>query len=91
MYLKVCFYGHSLKTITIYGALKHLCVNNNDAVFDYSKYCEMQNALMASSGRLFRFYAEEGEDLCAAIDSWLAMEPDDIEVSDTVTVLWEIG
>ena len=32
MYLKVCFYGHSLKTITIYGALKHLCVNNNDAV-----------------------------------------------------------
>lgn len=35
----------------------NLCVNNNDAVFDYSKYCEMQNALMASSGRLFRFYA----------------------------------
>ena len=32
MYLKACFYGHSLKTITIYGALKHLCVNNNDAV-----------------------------------------------------------
>ena len=60
----------------------NLCVNNNDAVFDYSKYCEMQNALMASSGRLFRFYAEEGEDLCAAIGSWLAMEPDDIEVSD---------
>ena len=41
----------------------NLCVNNNDAVFDYSKYCEMQNALMASSGRLFRFYASEGEDL----------------------------
>ena len=60
----------------------NLCVNNNDAVFDYSKYCEMQNALMASSGRLFRFYAEEGEDLCAAIGSWLEMEPDDIEVSD---------
>ena len=59
-----------------------LCVNSNDAVFDYSKYCEMQNALMASSGRLFRFYAEEGEDLCAAIGSWLTMEPDDIEVSD---------
>ena len=69
----------------------NLCVNNNDAVFDYSKYCEMQNALMASSGRLFRFYAEEGEDLGAAIGSWLTMEPDDIEVSDTVTVLWEIG
>ena len=32
----------------------NLCVNDNDAVFDYSKYCEMQNALMASSGRLFR-------------------------------------
>ena len=60
----------------------NLCASNNDAVFDYSKYCEMQNALMASSGRLFRFYAEDGEDLCAAIGSWLTMEPDDIEVSD---------
>ena len=45
-----------------------LCVNNNDTVFDYSKYCEMQNALMASSGRLFRFYAAEGEDLCETIN-----------------------
>ena len=30
-----------------------LCLQNNDAVFDYSKYCEMQNGLMASFGRLF--------------------------------------
>ena len=36
----------------------NLCVNDNNAVFDYSKYCEMQNALMASSGRLFRFYGK---------------------------------
>ena len=59
-----------------------LCVNNNDAVFDYSKYCEMQNALMASSGRLFRFYASEEEGLCETINNWLNMEPDDIEITD---------
>lgn len=29
---------------------------NSDKVFDYSKYCEMQNAWMLSSDRLFRFY-----------------------------------
>ena len=60
----------------------NLCVKNNDAVFDYSKYCEMQNGLMASSGRLFRFYAAEGEDLREPIHRWLTMEPDDIEISD---------
>ena len=59
-----------------------LCLQNNDAVFDYSKYCEMQNGLMASSGRLFRFYAAEGEDLRESIHNWLTMEPDDIEISD---------
>ena len=59
-----------------------LCVNNNNAVFDYSKYCEMQNALMASSGRLFRFYASEDENLCETINNWLTMEPDDIEITD---------
>ena len=58
------------------------CLQNNDAVFDYSKYCEMQNGLMASSGRLFRFYAAEGEDLLESIHKWLTMEPDDIELSD---------
>lgn len=60
----------------------YLCANNNDAVFDYSKYCEMQNALMASSGRLFRFYASEEEDLCETINNWLTMQPDDIEITD---------
>ena len=60
----------------------NLCANNNDAVFDYSKYCEMQNGLMASSGRLFRFYTSEGEDLRESIHKWLTMEPDDIEISD---------
>ena len=59
-----------------------LCVNDNDAVFDYSKYCEMQNALMASSGRLFRFYASEEENLCETINNWLTMQPDDIEITD---------
>ena len=52
----------------------NLCLKNNDAVFDYSKYCEMQNGLMASSGRLFRFYASEGEDLCESIHNWLVSD-----------------
>ena len=59
-----------------------LCLQNNDAVIDYSKYCEMQNGLMASSGRLFRFYVAEGEDLRESIHNWLTMKPDDIEISD---------
>ena len=59
-----------------------LCLQNDDVVFDYSKYCEMQNGLMASSRRLFRFYAVEGEDLRESIHNWLTMEPDDIEISD---------
>ena len=42
-----------------------LCLQNNDAVFDYSKYCEMQNGLMASSGRLFRFLQRKGR-TCAS-------------------------
>ena len=29
---------------------------NTEKVFDYSKYCEMQNAWMLSSDRLYRFY-----------------------------------
>ena len=29
---------------------------NTEKVFDYSKYCEMQNAWMLSSDKLFRFY-----------------------------------
>jgi len=40
------------------------------------------NELMASSERLFRFYAVEGEDLRESIHNWLTMEPDDIEISD---------
>ena len=55
---------------------------NAEKVFDYSKYCEMQNGLMASSGRLFRFYASEEEGLCETINNWLNMEPDDIEITD---------
>ena len=37
---------------------------------------------MASSGRLFQFYAAEGEDLRESIHNWLTMKPDDIEILD---------
>lgn len=36
-----------------------LCRAENGSLFDYSKYCEMQNAWMMSSQRLFRFYVSE--------------------------------
>lgn len=33
----------------------NFCVNNNNVVLGYFKYCVTQNAFMASSGRLFDF------------------------------------
>lgn len=75
---------------------------NTEKIFDYSKYCEMQNAWMMSSDRLYRFYvtadmfsacneqdsgvSSEREDvntgICAEINRWLSLDPENIEVSD---------
>ena len=75
---------------------------NTEKIFDYSKYCEMQNAWMMSSDRLYRFYvtadrfsacneqnsvfSSEREDvktgICAEINLWLTLDPENIEVSD---------
>ena len=75
---------------------------NTKKVFDYSKYCEMQNTWMLSSDRLYRFYVDtemlstgnvqgreisyEKEDadtgICAEINRWLKLDPENIEVSD---------
>ena len=75
---------------------------NTEKVFDYSKYCEMQNTWMLSSDRLYRFYVDtemlstgivqgreisyEKEDadtgICAEINRWLKLDPENIEVSD---------
>ena len=75
---------------------------NTEKIFDYSKYCEMQNAWMMSSDRLYRFYvtadrfsacneqnsvfSSEREDvntgICAEINRWLTLDPENIEVSD---------
>lgn len=75
---------------------------NTEKVFDYSKYCEMQNAWMMSSDRLYRFYVdaemlsagneEDGEfsseketsntGICAEINRWLTLDPENLEVSD---------
>lgn len=82
----------------------NLCAveEGTDKVFDYSKYCEMQNIWMMSSDRLFRFYvtadmlfhnddksvgqvSEEEEpvtSICAEINRWLTLDPENIEVSD---------
>ena len=64
-----------------------ICESETDEVFDYSKYCEMQNAWMASSGKLYRFYVSKDEgnsadDLADNIRQWINGDPEAIEVSD---------
>ena len=64
-----------------------ICTMQTDEVFDYSKYCEMQNGWMASSKRLFRFYVSSDEDVTAEdivrrIRPWISGNPEDMELSD---------
>ena len=75
-----------------------LCrAEDNERLFDYSKYCEMQNAWMMSSNRLFRFYVSEEDfalfknDDCGSgpqkslteeIHRWMTADPGNMEVLD---------
>lgn len=64
-----------------------LCTLDTDEVFDYSKYCEMQNSWMASSNRLYRFYVSSEETartgvISEIIRQWIAETPDHMEISD---------
>lgn len=59
----------------------NICKNEEEIVFDYSKYCEMQNKYMAAYEKLYRFnYVNE--DLREKISSWLSKTPGDIQVLD---------
>ena len=59
-----------------------LCRRDGTAVFDYSKYCEMQNRWMSSADKLYRFYIDQTHDTSKEILDWLNNDPDSFEVSD---------
>lgn len=59
----------------------NICENDKEVVFDYSKYCEMQNKYMAENDKLYRFnYVND--DTYTKINEWLNKTPVDIEIKD---------
>ena len=53
---------------------------NTEKIFDYSKYCEMQNAWMMSSDRLYRFYVTTDRfSACNEQDSGFSSEREDVK------------
>lgn len=59
----------------------NICENKEPIVFDYSKYCEMQNKYMAQYDKLYRFnYVND--DTYSQIEHWLNKTADSIEVKD---------
>ena len=64
-----------------------ICSAGSAELFDYSKYCEMQNAWMAASNNLYRIYVsdEEGvveEEIAGKIKQWVLGDPENIEICD---------
>lgn len=59
----------------------NICQNENPVVFDYSKYCEMQNKYMAQFGKLYRFNFT-GDSTYNKINEWLNKTSADIDISD---------
>lgn len=59
----------------------NICENDKEVVFDYSKYCEMQNKYMAEYEKLYRFNFTS-ENIYTQIYDWLNKTPADIEIKD---------
>lgn len=59
----------------------NICENNKEIVFDYSKYCEMQNKYMATFDKLYRFNFVD-DSTYKKITEWLNKTPNDIEIKD---------
>lgn len=59
----------------------NICQNEHPVVFDYSKYCEMQNKYMAQFGKLYRFNFT-GDSTYNKINEWLNKTSADINISD---------
>ena len=59
----------------------NICENKEKVVFDYSKYCEMQNKYMAEFDKLYRFnYVDDST--YKQIENWLSKTPTDIDIKD---------
>ena len=59
----------------------NICENKEQIVFDYSKYCDMQNKYMAQYDKLYRFnYVSDNTYF--QIKQWLNKSVDSIEVKD---------
>lgn len=59
----------------------NICENKEKVVFDYSKYCEMQNKYMAVYDKLYRFnYIDDIT--YKQIENWLNKTPTDIDIKD---------
>ena len=59
----------------------NICENDKEVVFDYSKYCEMQNKYMAEYEKFYRFNFTS-ENIYTQIYDWLNKTPADIEIKD---------
>ncbi len=71
--------NHKKYVIVDYG----LCRSDSGKAFDYSKYCEMQNAWMAKADELLRFYVTDDADTEKELEDWFCADLDNIEISDT--------
>lgn len=59
----------------------NICETDKETIFDYSKYCEMQNKYMAEFQKLYRF--NYVDDNCYdKIKEWLCKTVEDIEIKD---------
>lgn len=59
----------------------NICETDKETIFDYSKYCEMQNKYMSEFQKLYRF--NYIDDSCYnKIKEWLCKTVEDIEVKD---------
>ncbi len=58
-----------------------ICKNYDNIIFDYSKYCEMQNKYMSLYKNVLRFNYK-GQETFEKINEWLYKSPDGIEVDD---------
>jgi len=59
----------------------NICENKKEIVFDYSKYCEMQNKYMAQFEKLYRFNFID-DSIYSKIAEWLNKNANDIEIKD---------
>ena len=60
----------------------NLCETESGKLFDYSKYCEMQNGYMEGSSRVYRFDISGEEDFTEEILNWLDTDPDSLVIDD---------